>query len=91
MQTIADVLKNKIIERQEQTKKRGGNPNWIEAEQFGKYVRLSTPFVLKLFRVYGKGKVLGMQSFLRDIPNLDPSRYAGLVIWRLKGGQYKNH
>ena len=89
MQTLADIIKLKKIERSEKPTKRGGNPNWIEAETFGKYVGLSTLFVLKLFRVYGKGKVLGLQSWLKDVPNLDKKRYAGLVIWRLKGGKYK--
>lgn len=94
IQNLSDILKSKqeaLKNRQTDQKpsRGGGNPNWNDAAQFGQYVNLSPVFVLKLFRIYGKGKVLGLQSWLKDVPNLDKSRYAGLVIWKLKGGQYK--
>lgn len=95
IQNLADILKQKQdqLKKDHQNakpKRGGGNPNWQEAEMFGKYVGLNTLFVLKLFRVYGKNKVLNLQSWLKDVPNLDKSRYVGLVIWKLKGGVYKN-
>jgi hypothetical protein len=91
MNNLRELLEKKKagLKPSNETSKRG-NPNWLEAQQFAEYVGLSTPFVLRLFRLYGKGKVLGLMSWLKDIPNLDKSRYPGLVIWRLKGGQYKN-
>ena len=59
------------------------NQNYEEAKEFGDYVGLPVFFVLKLFKLYGKSKVLGLRSWLGDI-NADPKRYKGLVIWKLK-------
>jgi len=91
MDTIRELLEKKKsgLKPQKPITTKRGNPDWNDAQQFGEYVSLSTPFVLKLFRLYGKGKVMGLQSWLKDIPNLDRSRYSGLVIWKLKGGVYK--
>ena len=81
MDNIQNILNKKIIRTSQSSRKI--NINWEEAKQFGEYVGLGTIFVLKLFRVYGKGKVLGLQSWLKDC-NHDPKRYAGLVVWKLK-------
>jgi hypothetical protein len=59
------------------------NPLWEEAKEFGEYVGLPTKFVLRLFKVYDKKKVLGLRSWLKDAPH-DPKRFAGLVVWKLK-------
>jgi len=82
MELIKNILVHKPIKQI--PSKRKTNILWEEASQFGSYVGLSPVFVLKLFRIYGKGRVLGLQSWLKDIPNLDRSRLVGLIIWKLK-------
>lgn len=65
-------------------KQRPINLVWEEASEFGQYVRLSTPFVMKLFKIYGKNEVLSLRSYLKD-SQCATSMYAGMVINRLKG------
>ncbi len=60
------------------------NIQWEEAKEFGSYVGLSTPFVLKLFKQHGKHKVLALRSFLKD-SMCDKKFFAGMVVNRLKG------
>lgn len=59
------------------------NPSWEEAKEFGTYCRLSTPFVMKLFKIYGKQQVLGLRSYLGD-SRCPANMYAGMVVNRLK-------
>jgi hypothetical protein len=60
------------------------NYRWERAKEFGGYVGLSTPFVLKMFTLYGENKVLNLRGWLKDIPH-DRS-LEGLLVWKLKDG-----
>ena len=86
---IMDTLKNALAKRERELKnnksnnKKPINSKWEEADEFAKYVGLSTPFVLRLIKIYGPGKVYALRSWLKDAPH-DPARYAGLVVWKLK-------
>jgi hypothetical protein len=83
MDTLKALLDKKVITRKETLKKR--NLLWEEADAYAKYVGVTTPFVLKLYRVYGRKNVLGIKSWLKDAPR-DPKRFYGLVVWKLKNG-----
>ena len=83
MDSLKELLNKKIITRKESVKKR--NLLWEEADNYAKYVGVKTPFILKLYRVYGREKVLGIKSWLKDAPK-DPKRFYGLIVWKLKGG-----
>ena len=48
------------------TKGRKRNVEWEEADVMGKYIKVSTPFIMKLFKKFGKNKVLNCQSYLKD-------------------------
>ncbi len=63
------------------------NPVWEEAVEFGEYVGLKPVFVMKLFKLYGKNKVLELRSNLRDMPYDITRGKEGLVIWLLKKDQ----
>lgn len=89
MDTLKDVLERKRERLKQQPKnERPANLKWEEAQEFAKYVGLTTPFVLRLVKIYGPGRVYGLRSWLKDCPH-DPARYAGLVVWKLKGGVTK--
>lgn len=62
------------------------NLPYEEAKRFGLLVGLSTPFVLKLFREFGKQNVLRLESYLRDYPNPTRKSLAGIIVWKLRGG-----
>lgn len=81
MENIGSIIKNKKIERSKSG--RPVNILWESAREFGEYVNLSTPFVLRLFKIYGQQEVLNLKAWLKDC-NYDPERYAGLVVWKLK-------
>lgn len=72
-----------LLQRYKKSTGKKVNKTWEEAEEFASYVGLKTLFVLKLFRLYGKEKVLGLKSWLKDAPN-DPKKFPGLVVWKLK-------
>lgn len=84
MESIKNLLKTKKLKRN--NSKRKINLRWEIAEEFGKAVNLKTVFVLKLFRVYGKSKVLGLRPWLADLDS-DHRGINGLVVWKLKGGE----
>lgn len=71
-----------------QVRKSGGtrplNTNWEEAKNFGDKFGLKTPFVMKLFKSYGKQKVLNLYSYLADFPNTKGKGMEGLIIYKLK-------
>ena len=48
------------------TPSRKRNIDWEEATYMATYLKLSTPFIMKLFKKYGKDKVLSLQSYLKD-------------------------
>lgn len=70
--------------------KRPINTTYEEAKEFGTYVGLNPIFVLKLFKQYGKDRVLNLRSWLKDVP-YDPKKggLAALTIWKLKQMQPK--
>lgn len=82
MESIASILSKKSVMKVNSQRK--VNMNWEEARMFAEYVGLSIPFVLRLFKNFGKKKVLNLKSWLKDCP-YDPKKgMAGLVVWKLK-------
>lgn len=64
------------------------NTAWEEAAEFVGYIGLeqnksTVAFVLRLFKTYGKNKVLNLRSWLKDT-KIDPKRFQGLMHWKLK-------
>lgn len=59
------------------------NLRWEKADEFGKYVGMPTPFVMRLFKMFGEDKVLGQRSWFKDCGG-DPKRIWGLAMWRMK-------
>lgn len=80
MKAISELIANKKIIKTESSHAR--NEDWEKAEEFGKYVKIKPEMVMHLFNKYGKAQVLGLRSWLRDVPN--PRSFYGLVIWKLK-------
>ncbi len=67
MQNIINILNEKKVTCVTSvTHARKRNVTWEEAEQMGKYLNLNTIFILKLFKKFGKNKVLNLQSYLKD-------------------------
>lgn len=66
MQNIRNILKEKKATHAPLAKQRKRNITWEEADVMGKYVELSTPFIMSLFKKFGKNKVLNCQSYLKD-------------------------
>lgn len=83
MQNIGTLL-NKDKFKKPIEHKRDINLSYEEAQEFGKYVGLNTIFVLRLFKTYGKQKVLNLRSWLKDMPNKETKKLPGLIIWKLK-------
>ncbi len=81
LKSISDVLKNKKIVKNNSA--RPINENFEIAREFASYVGLSTFFILRMFKIYGRARVLSIRSWLKDCPH-DRKRYAGLVVWKLK-------
>lgn len=82
MKNISDILGNKHIKVE--THKRPINPTWEQAKEFGDYIGINTLFVLRLFKIYGKEKVLAQRSWLKDAPK--GKEFNGLVVWKMKQG-----
>lgn len=71
-------------------KSRSINERYEKAQEFGKYVGINTILVLRLFKLYGMGKVLNIRSWLADCPydNKKGGKFA-LAIWKLKSDREK--
>jgi len=84
MNTLKALLDNKQVLKPNQSK-RPINMNFEQAFEFGKYVGLSTFFVMRLFKTYGKKEVLSIRSWLYDCP-FDPKRGGKIALshWKLK-------
>lgn len=76
---IAEIIKAKEIKNSLPQKIL--NERFEKADEFGKDVGLPTLFVLKLFKLYGEGKVQSIRSFLKSVPS---NKKHGLAIWKLK-------
>lgn len=89
MKTLGLILKDKQIIKKLTTKPAKINSSYEQAKQFGEYVGLNVFYVMKLFKLYGQQKVLNLQSWLKDMSNVDKKRYPGLVFWKLKSSELK--
>jgi hypothetical protein len=83
--SIGSILSNrfdklKLIDPQKQ---RPTNWLWEEAKEFGEYVGISTAFVMRLIKMFGKAKVFGLRSWLKDLQYDKRGKY-GLIMWKLK-------
>lgn len=71
MQKIGEVLVKKIQEIRSvplTKKSRPRNLDWEQAQQVANYLKIRPSFVYKLFKKYGRGKVISMQSYMKDLP-----------------------
>ena len=80
MQDIKAILSNRVIIKANTTVK-PRNINWEQADEFAKYVGFTTPFVMRLFKTYGKEKVLSLKSWIKD---LDSNHKIQSITWKLK-------
>ena len=83
MEQISKFIYKRYKRNLERKNRRRVNIKWERAEEFAKYVGLSTTFVLKLFREFGEERVLSLRSDLRDI-DCDRKKFPGLVYWKLR-------
>lgn len=86
MQNIGSILEKYKKPTNDPAKKtRPINPVWEQAQDFGKYVGMPTTAVMRLFKLYGMGNVLGIKSWLYDIP-YDKNRGGKIALahWKLK-------
>ena len=83
MQDLKSILANKqlVITKG----KRPLNLTFEEACQFGEYVGINIFVVMKLFKLYGKEKVLSLRSWLYDCP-FDSKKGGKIALahWKLK-------
>lgn len=63
MQKLNQIL---VRKKYELTKTKKRNIDWEQAEQMATYLNLKTTFIMKLFKIYGKNKVLNLKSYLKD-------------------------
>lgn len=83
MEKISNLLKENLLkEIKIKPSNRKCNINWEEAEQMGKYLKLNTIFILKLFKLYGKGRVLSLQSYLKDFNG--NCKLEQVLVWKLQ-------
>ena len=87
MNNIKLVLQNKKFVKT--SSNRPINENWEMAQEFSKYVGLSVPITLRLFKKFGRGKVLSIRSFLADFP-ADYRGKTGIAYWKLNDLAVKN-
>lgn len=80
MISINELISKKKVRNTGPAKKR--NLDWEEACDFGDYVGLHPAFVMRLFKQYGKEKVLDLRSYLKDAPY--KKKLEGLTVWKLK-------
>lgn len=64
------------------------NSKYEQTVQFLEYVGIDYQkpdifFVMKLCKMYGYNKVLGLRSWLKDM-YIDQKRWKGLLVWRLQ-------
>lgn len=57
---------------------------YYDAKLFADKFKISIPLVLKLFKIYGRRKVLDLASFLVDCPLRPHSTHTKVLIWRLR-------
>lgn len=83
MKNLKDILKNRRFKSQEST--RPINNRYEVAREFGDYVGIPAIPVMRLFKLYGMEKVLGIRSWLYDIP-FDPAKGGKIALanWKLK-------
>jgi len=83
MNNIKEILLKKKIFKS--SSKRPINIKWEQAEEFGRYVGIQTPMVMRLFKLYGLENVLAIKSWLSDIP-FDPAKGGKIALanWKLK-------
>lgn len=86
MEELKSLLEQRALPIKKEEKQRKRNPIWDSAKEFGDYIGLPTPFILKLFKIYGQSEVLKTRSFLKDYPT-DGQGLHGLIIWKLKENQ----
>ena len=82
MDSVSSVLSKHHITSNRSS--RPVNVDFEEAREFGSYVGLNTIFVLKLFKKFGKAKVLNLRSFIADVKEEKGKTKAGLIYWKLK-------
>ena len=58
------------------------NVMWEEAEHTSSYLKIRPAFIYKMFKLYGKNRVLLEVSYLKDLPS-NYNLYATLT-WKLK-------
>ena len=58
------------------------NVMWEKAEVTAKYLKIRPAFIYKMFKLYGKSRVLLEVSYLKDLPS-NYNLYATLT-WKLK-------
>ena len=79
MEKISNLLKDKKFEKPLAAKKI--NLKFEKASEFAKYVELNPIFVLKLFKLFGEEKVLGLRSWIKDYDCKDKK---SMIYWKLK-------
>jgi hypothetical protein len=82
MENINKVLNIKRISFTKRNNTRPINEKYERAKAFALFLGVSPLFILRLFKIYGMGKVLGLESWIRDYP-IKSSPY-GLLVWKLK-------
>jgi len=90
MQDLSDFLKTKqqdLLILKENDTGRPINNVWEDANAFCSYLEYREsliPFIIKLFRIYGRAEVLGLKSWLKDLEGVKGKEISGLIIWKLK-------
>ena len=77
MHTIKQLLENKTLNVKKAVRKR--NVDWEEADELAKRMKVKTPFVMRMFKRFGKDRVKAQLSYMGDLP-LTSNRYAALVF-----------
>jgi hypothetical protein len=83
MENIKQLLEKKQIQVKERSQRKR-NLIWEQAEEFGKYVNLPVPFVMRLIKMFGLSSVMGIRGYLKDFPdNGKFKNKMGLAMYKL--------
>lgn len=83
LNNLLNIKLSKLIVNKKTIKKtRARNFAWEEAEWFASSLGIKTPFVYGLFKLHGRERVMGIYTWLKDLPKVD--NLYSLIVWKLK-------
>lgn len=84
MPLIKQLLKDRLKKLTDAQPVKRYRVDYEEARRIADLVSCNPLVIMSLQKKYGKDRVSGLYSYLKDLPNLDKKRAIGLMVWKLK-------